>query len=143
MSKIREGNLRVMIGRLQDAGAKYVALLLLAAISACGGEQAADAPPQKWQDMEVRVESRPSPPSAGMNEFLIIVTGERGQPDSDLVVSLRTSDQDPWKQAMQDGLVGVYRRAVEVGQGTRSVLQVQIKRNGAESELRFPLHVAH
>jgi hypothetical protein len=117
-------------------------LFLLGMLSACGGEQAADSPPQQWQNMEVRVESRPSPPRPGMNEFLVLVTNAHGRVDSDLIVSLRTSDQDPWKQAMQDGLMGVYRRAVEVAQGSRSVLQVQIKYNGKESELRFPLNVA-
>ncbi len=100
-----------------------------------------DALPQNWQGMEVRVETRPSPPRIGMNESLILVTGEHHRPIYDLMVSLRTSDQDPWKQAIQDGQVGVYRRAVEVAPGTRSVLQVQIKRNGTESILRFPLNL--
>ena len=101
-----------------------------------------DAPVQKWQDMEVRVESRPSPPRAGMNEFLVMTTGERGRPVYDLIVSLRTDDQDEWKQAIQDGQVGVYRRAVEVAPGTRSVLQVQIKRKSEAGVLRFPLNLS-
>lgn len=114
---------------------------VLGMLSACGGRQAADAPPQMWGDVEVRVESRPSPPRKGMNEFLVMVTGERSKPISNLVVSLRTDDQDTWRQAIQDGQVGVYRRAAEVGPGTRSVLQVQIKRDGSESVLRFPLQL--
>lgn len=118
------------------------ALLMLAAVSACGGSQADDIPPQKWQDIDIRVESRPSPPRTGMNEILVLATGERGRPAYDLVVSLRTDDSDEWKQAIEDGQVGVYRRAVEVAPGTRSVLQVQIRRNDAESVLRFPLRVA-
>ena len=130
-----------MIEQLQNTGAKYVALCLLGALSACGGDQAADMPAQKWQGVEVRVEVRPSPPRTGMNEFLVMATGERGRPVYDLVVSLRTDDQDAWKQAIQDGQVGVYRRAAEVGPGARSVLQVQIKRNGAEGILRFPLNL--
>lgn len=130
MSKIRKNN-------------PYVALLLLGILSACGGDKAADAVPQHWHGMEVRVESRPSPPHVGMNEFLIIVTGEHGKPDSDLIVSLRTSDQDAWNQSMQDGLVGVYRRAARVDLGSRSVLQVQIRKDGEESVLQFPLKVEH
>jgi hypothetical protein len=118
-----------------------VALALLGLLAACGGRQAADAPPQIWGDAEVRIESRPSPPRTGMNEFLVMVTGERGKPISDLVVSLRTDDQDAWKQAIQDGQVGVYRRAAEVAPGTRSVLQVQIRRGDTESVLRFPLQL--
>jgi hypothetical protein len=124
---------------LHGIGIKLTKLLLLGALSACGGDQAADTPPQKWGEAMVRVESRPSPPRTGMNEFLVMVTGERGRPVYDLIVSLRTDDQDPWKQAIQDGQVGVYRRAVEVAPGTRSVLQVQMKRNNEESILRFPL----
>jgi hypothetical protein len=118
----------------------FAALLLSCALSACGGsEPAAEIPAQKWQDADVRVESRPSPPKPGMNEILVMVTGERGRPVYDLVVSLRTDDNDAWKQAIQDGRVGVYRRAVEVRPGARSTLQVQIRRNDAESVLRFPL----
>jgi len=121
---------------------KYAALFALGMLSACGGSQHADTPAQKWQNVDVRVETRPSPPQPGMNEFLVMVTGERGRPVYDLVVSLRTDDQDAWKQAIQDGQVGVYRRAAEVEPGSRSVLQVQIKRNGTESVLRFPLKLA-
>lgn len=115
--------------------------VLLGALSACGGKQAADAPPQMLGGVEVRIESRPSPPRAGMNEFLVMVTGEHSKPVSNLVVNLRADDQDAWKQAIQDGGVGVYRRAVEVAPGARSVLQVQIRRDGTESILRFPLQL--
>lgn len=93
-------------------------------------------------DSEVSIESRPNPPAPGMNEILVMVTGDRGRPAYDLMVSLRTSDQDEWKQAIQDGLIGVYRRAVDVEPGTRSTLQVQIKHNGEQSVLRFQLPVA-
>lgn len=122
-------------------GAKCIALLFTAALSACGGGQVVDTPPQKWGEAVVRVETRPSPPRIGMNEFLVMVTGERGRPIYDLVVSLRTDDHDDWKQAIQDGQVGVYRRAAEATPGARSVLQIQIKRNGEESVLRFPLQL--
>lgn len=132
-----------MVNRVRGAIAKYGALFLLSALAACGGERVADTPTQKWQDVEVRVETRPSPPRAGMNEFLVMVTGKHGIPVYDLVVSLRTDDQDAWKQAIQDGQVGVYRRAARVEPGARSVLQVQIKRNGTESVLHFPLMLTH
>ncbi len=118
-----------------------IVLLTLLGLAACGGKQTADAPPQMLGDIEVRVESRPTPPRSGMNEFLVMVTGEHSKPIYDLVVSLRTDEQDAWKQAIQDGQVGVYRRAAQVAPGTRSVLQVQIRRNGTESVLRFPLQV--
>ena len=77
-----------------------------------------------------------------LDEFLVMVTGEHGRPVYDMIVSLRTDDHDEWKQAIQDGQVGVYRRAAEVEPGTRSVLQVQIKHDGTQSVLRFPLNLA-
>ncbi|MDR2195789.1 MAG: hypothetical protein LBE50_04200 [Gallionellaceae bacterium] len=124
--------------------ARNVALLLtLTVLSACGGSNQNSVPPQQWQDTDIRVETRPSPPQRGMNEVLVLATGERGRPNYDLLVSLRTDDGDDWKQAIQDGQVGVYRRAVEFAPGARSVLQVQVsKRGGGEaSVLRFPMNV--
>lgn len=118
-------------------------VLLSGLLASCGGDDGgATIPTQQWQGVEIRVESRPMPPKPGMNEFLVMATKERGRPAFDLMVSLRTSDQDAWRQAIQDGQVGVYRRAVDVEPGERSVLQVQIKRKGEESVLRFPLGVA-
>ncbi len=106
-----------------------------------GGDRVADSVPQQWQGLDVRVESRPSPPVKGMNEFLVIVTDGRGQPAWDCLVDVRTAGADPWKQAIQDGRVGVYRRAALVGPGERSVLQVQVRRNDQETVLRFPLNL--
>ena len=134
-------NLCIMVKQLKMTSAKYAALFLLGALSACSGDQAVDIPVQKWHEVEVRVEVRPSPPRAGMSEFLVMTTGERGRPVYDLIVSLRTNDQDEWKQAIQDGQVGVFRRAVDVESGARSVLQVQIKRKDEEGVLRFPLGI--
>ncbi len=121
--------------------ARIASVALIGALAACGGDHAADLPPQKWHDMEVRVESRPNPPHPGMNEFLVMVTDRRGRPAYDLIVSMRTDDKDEWTQAIQDGQVGVYRRAVRVGAGTRSVLQVRLTRNGTEDTLYVPLQV--
>ncbi len=122
-----------------QVGARFAAALLLSTLAACGGEPAQDAPPQRWQDLEVRIESRPSPPRAGMNEFLVMATNSRGRPAYNLVVSLRTSDASPWTQAIEDGQMGVYRRAVKLEPGVGAVLQVQIKSRDAEGVLYFPL----
>lgn len=115
---------------------------MLSFLSACGGGQVTDSPPQILGDVEVRVESRPSPPRIGMNEFLVMITGRKNKPISDTVVFIRTSELDIWKQAIQDGEVGVYRRAAEVAPTVRSVLQVRIRRDGTENVLLFPLQVA-
>ncbi len=128
--------LQAVLGARRTIAAWCAAALL----AACGGA-VQELPSQTWQNLDVRVESRPNPPRVGMNEFLVMVTDRRGRPGYDLVVSLRTSDQDLWKQAIEDGQVGVYRRAVEVAPGAKSVLQVQLKRNDTESVLYFPLNV--
>ena len=111
------------------------------ALSGCSGKTAADTVPQHWQDLDIRVETRPSPPALGMDEFLVIVTRSHGQPAWDCLVDIRTADEDPWKQAIQDGRVGVYRRSALVELGERSVVQVQIHRqdNDSTTVLRFPL----
>jgi len=115
----------------------------LGLLAACSSDNNGPAvPPQTWLGKEVRMESRPNPPRPGANEFLLIVSGNHGKPVHDLVVSFRTSDADDWKQAIQDGEVGVYRRSVEVEPGGRDVLQVKLKGRGAEGVLRFPLQVA-
>lgn len=45
----------------------------------------------------------------------------------------------PWVQAIQDGLIGVYRRAIDLGDGETAVLQVRLQRGTDETILRFPL----
>ena len=70
--------------------------------------------PQKWNDIVIEVESRPTPIRPGMNEFLVIATLEHGKPVPDLIVSLRAEPNDEWQQAIQDGYSGVYRRALRL-----------------------------
>lgn len=142
MNSMQIINLHTPIAQFRSENLKYIKLFFLLLLAACGGDRVADTQPQTWQDAAVQVESRPSPPRPGMNEFLVIVTG-KGGPIHDIMVSIRTDDQDPWVQAIQDGDIGVFRRAAQVAPGTRSVLQVQIKRNGgAEGVLRFPLNLS-
>jgi hypothetical protein len=116
-------------------------LITLLFLSACAGEEDVRLGPQVWNDINFIVESRPSPIRAGMNEFIVIASKERVRPGVGLVVSLRTSDQDEWRQAIQDGFTGVYRRAVMVHDPRSDVLQVRIRRNKEKDEtvLRFPL----
>ena len=117
--------------------------LLALTLTACTSSgQGPDTPAQHWNDLDVRVETRPSPPTAGMSEFLVILTDSRGQPGWDCLVDLRTAQADPWKQAIQDGRVGVYRRSALLEQGERSVVQVRVSHGNQQTVLRFPLRLA-
>ena len=113
-------------------------LVLLACSS--GEDERIRIPPQYWGDVQVRLETRPEPVRPGMNEFLVIATQKRGLPAYDMVVSLRTSNGAVWRQAIEDGESGVYRRALAV-RPTDRVLEVQLRkaRETTETVLRFPL----
>jgi hypothetical protein len=111
---------------------------LVLALPACtGGTQ--DSPTETWRDLQVHVESRSYGPIPEMKELLVFVNRNGTLPAWDCRVDLRTSDADPWKQAIEDGRVGVYRRAAKVDQGAHSVLQVWIRAEGTETVLRIPL----
>ncbi|NDU85577.1 MAG: hypothetical protein G3H99_03075 [Ferrovum sp.] len=113
--------------------------------SACGQPETtqADTQAQQWQDWQVQVQTRPSPPQDGMDEFLIIVTGAHEHPGSGCLVDIRTASADPWKQAIQDGRVGVYRRAALVSPGERRTVQVRLQcaKDQESGVLYFPLNV--
>jgi len=74
----------------------------------------------------------------GMNELLVLATGRRGLPVADMVVSLRTSEQEPWRQGIQDGESGVFRRAVQMEPGDTQVF-VRLQRGKAETVLAYPI----
>lgn len=114
----------------------FLSILLLAA---CSEENSFQIGLGQWKDIQVSVESRPNPVSHGMNEFLIIANKRHRRPAYDLIVSLRTSENEPWKQTIQDGHVGVYRRAVSVQDPLKDILQVQLKEGGDVGVLYFPL----
>lgn len=134
MNSAGTGSSPVQVGRLARlAGA---CLLTCAMLSGCGG--AKEYAPGKWHGMDVVVESRPNPPTKGMNEFLVTVTDKHGRPGFDMVVSLRANEHDPWTQAIQDGQMGVYRRAVKVDPAIDTVLQVQIEAKGKADVINFP-----
>jgi hypothetical protein len=119
-----------------------IGIIAAALVTACGDDATPSSPPQHWKEMEIQIETRPSPPRPGLVEVLAIVTGLHGVPIHDLIVSLRTADGDPWVQAIQDGHLGVYRRAARVGIGERSVLQLQMQQGKEQDLLRFPLKLA-
>jgi hypothetical protein len=114
-------------------------VLALIGIIACGrGGDVAGLPPQQWGNVGVTVESRPVPPRAGMNEFLVIATEPNGRPVWNMMVSLRTASGEDWRQAIQDGESGVYRRALPLNSGQQT-LYVNLRRAGEETVLSFPL----
>jgi hypothetical protein len=126
---------------------KFLSIILLAliaaGIAACGDRKGSLAiPAQQWNDMVVRIETHPNPPLAGMSEIVVIVTGLHGKPAGDLTVSLRGTETVPWVQAIQDGFIGVYRRAVDLGDGPAVVLQVRLQQGTDQKILLFPLKLA-
>ncbi|HQT81094.1 MAG: hypothetical protein B7Z60_03005 [Ferrovum sp. 37-45-19] len=117
--------------------------LLLGALtlSACSSSDSnGDPAPQQWQGVSMQVDTRPNPPEQGMNEIVVTANDiKRNIPAWDLIISIRTAKQDDWVQMIEDGRMGVYRRAVRIEPGERSVLQIQVKHENAVGELRFPL----
>lgn len=117
--------------------------LLAMGLAACSdGGGTLSIPPQHWKEMVVRIETHPSPPLAGMSEIVVIITGPHGKPAGDLIVSLRGSGSMPWIQAIQDGFIGVYRRAVDIGDGESVVLQVRLQQGTEQKVLLFPIKLA-
>jgi hypothetical protein len=105
-------------------------------LAGCGATQ--DSPTESWRDLKIHVESRSYSGVPGMRELLVFVNRGAGLPAWDCRVDVRTSDADSWKQAIEDGRVGVYRRAAPVDRD-HSVLQVWIRAEGSETVLRIPL----
>lgn len=99
-------------------------------------------PAQRWKDADVRIETHPNPPLAGMSEIVVIVTGPRGRAVQDLTVSLRGNSSMQWVQAIQDGNIGVYRRAIDIGEGESIALQVQLEQGLDKKILLFPIKLA-
>lgn len=108
-------------------------------VACSNGAAAPSIPPQHWKQMVVRIETHPSPPLAGISEIVVIITGPYGKPAGDLIVSLRGTETDPWVQAIEDGYIGVYRRAVDIGENKTGVVQVRIQQGAEQKILSFPI----
>jgi len=119
---------------------KYVTAILCVILLSCSGDNTFILPPQYWQGIEIIVEPRPTPVRVGSTEFLIRATAKDGRAAHDLIISLRMDDASPWRQAIQDGQTGVYRRGLIVKGGEKSVF-VQIKRKNQVDILTFPVNV--
>lgn len=125
---------------------KLLAILfafLVVGLAACNdGSEVHSIPVQHWNTTDVRVETHPNPPLAGMSEIVVIVTGPHGRPIPDLTISLRGNESMPWVQAIQDGFIGVYRRAVDIGDGEAVKLQVRLQQGKEQKVFIFPLKLA-
>jgi hypothetical protein len=115
----------------------------VAGLASCSsGEDASQIGVRSWGTYDVAVEVRPSPPRPGHNEVVVIITGEHHRPVYDALVAVRADPDQPWVQAIEDGHVGVYRRAVVFGRGPAASLQVRLQRADAQSVLEFPVSLA-
>jgi hypothetical protein len=112
-----------------------VPLLLIS----CADENTWAPPAQKWQDLSVRIETRPTVIRPGMNEFLVIANRQQRGFTSDLMVDVKTERSGGWKQAMPDGALGVYRKALPVSDIQNEHLFVRLQRGGVHGELVFAL----
>jgi len=130
-----------MIADLSRRGLRMLrrAALPAAALALCGcGGETRDSATLSWRDLQVHVESRGYGAMPDLKELLVFVN-RKSLPAWDCRVDVRTSDADPWKQAIEDGHVGVYRRAAKVDAGEHRVLQVWIHAEDSDTVLRFPL----
>jgi hypothetical protein len=116
---------------------------LMLSLAACtDASQQTSMPPQHWKTADIRIETHPNPPLAGMSEIVVIVTGPHGMPVGDLTVSLRAADSMQWVQAIEDGNIGVYRRAIDLGDKQAATVQVRLQRGADETVLLFPMTLA-
>ena len=95
--------------------------------------------PQQWKDIAVTIEARPGPASGAVCEFLIMTSFLNNTPAHTIRVSMRMNDQGPWKQAIQDGMVGVYRRSDRVNNLETDVVYIQLRHQDEETVLRFAM----
>lgn len=122
---------------------KILGLILPALVLAgCAPSDIPVYPTKKWEDINITIETRPSRAERGMNEFLIIATRPPRRPASDLIVSIRINNTGKWHQGIQDGHVGVYRRAVFVEDPEKDALFVRLEHDDREMILQFPLNPA-
>ena len=118
---------------------RFVLLALALVLSACSSaEQSWSPPAQQWQNMSVRIETRPTQLRTGMNEFLVIVNRQQKGFSSDLMVNVKT-EHSGWKQAMPDGALGVFRRALPIQDVHADHLYIQLIRNNKQKEMVFAL----
>lgn len=133
-----EKRVRLSPAAMRGMFGRMAIIALASVLAACSGEAVKVFPTQHWNGINVHVESRPGPPQDDMSEILVMTTDSRGRPVYDLVVSLRDSDKAEWSQAIEDGQVGVYRKAIRMAEGKLARIQVRLERDNAVKVLYFP-----
>ncbi len=116
-----------------------VLLSCLFLLYGCGGERVSAYPSQLWEDITIEIETRPARVEEGMIEFLVIATRQPRRPAHNLLVFISIDDTGAWQQAIQDGHMGVYRRALMITDPASNVLNVRIRYDDRERTLQFPL----
>jgi hypothetical protein len=117
----------------------YIAIFFALWLVACSADEQAWSPPgQVWDDIAIRIETRPTVVVPGMNEFLVIANRQQRGFSADLVVDVRTENSN-WKQAMPDGALGIFRRALPVRDVHTDHLYVRLHRKGEQREMVFAL----
>ncbi len=117
---------------------RILSVMILVLISACSSEPVWKAEPQVWDEFTIHFETRPEIVRMGMNEFLVIVDREGRLHIPDLLVHIRTNDSK-WKQAIPDGALGVYRRALPVNDVQADQLHIRLRYHGKHGELTYAL----
>jgi len=116
-------------------------LIILAGLllSSCSADEDAWSPaPQSWQDITMSIETQPTPIRQGMNEFILIANHQQRGFVNDLLVEVHT-EQSGWKQAIPDGALGVFRKALPVQNVQHDHLYVRLTRRGKHHEMIFSL----
>lgn len=126
---------------LQRLSGKLAICLLVSSLAACGGPGVTTYPSQHWKGINVHVQaSKGGVPGEVMDEIMVMASDNRGRPVHDLLVSVRDSDKDVWGQAIQDGEIGVYRKAIKMEKGRQARIQVRIvqEKDNTQTILFFP-----
>jgi len=111
----------------------WITLLLCACTADVSGWSPA---PQSWQDITISMETQPTPIRQGMIEFILIANHQQRGFINDLLVEVHTEDS-AWKQAMPDGALGVFRKALPVRDVHNDHLYVRLTRGGQHGEMVF------
>jgi len=116
----------------------YLLLALLVLASCSTGDSSWTSAPQAWKDITISIETAPAPVRRGMNEFLLIANHQQRGFFNNLLVMVRT-ESSGWQQAIPDGALGVFRKALPVRDVQHDHLFVRLTRGDEHGEMTFAL----